>query len=497
MNQQSYRTRIFTVVLFLLIATGTVGSISMARTTLAAAPQDRFYLYLPLMQSNRATTPQPPQPPSGGSAANAAFWLPFTTADGGYVNTANPNIAIDRRGGMHVTYRIALGKDDGHWPAYYAYCAAACGEVNHWARTWLGDNVFETRLQLDSDGHPRVLLYVYLSSDGSTGALKEYQYAACENDCTQATNWTITPIEDAISYDASRDEHTFHYFALDPQGHPAFIYNDLADHNDHAGTFYAVCRQNPASACADVSNWAIVTLATEQLYWPELEFAPDGHPRFAANFISKDGQASRLLYAECASDCTSIQGAWLYNVAAYSRFSLRLTHAGQPRLILYTGNGSGDLENYQLYYVSCDNNCAEGSGWQFTNLHSQNSSPMNVDLALDAQDRPRFIYQQGDAGAGYAWCNASCEVANGQWQGQLVEDARLLQADDPLHPIIGCSEARWTSGHVPQLALDPAGNPRAVFDTKHQYGGVDTIYGGICPVDTDVIIARFLMMNQP
>lgn len=459
----------------------------------------RSQIYLPLLRSVGSA----PSTGGGGAPGGAgALWLPFTTRDGGYVGTANPNIAVDQRGGIHVTYRIILGQDAGERPAYYAYCASDCTSPARWARVLLSDNVFEARLQLDSAGRPRVLLYAYVNGDGADwGALKQYQYAACDSACTDPAGWTITPIADAISYDAFRGDAANHYFALDAQGHPAFMYWDTTDHDNHGGTFFVTCRQDPVSACADVSNWAEARIASGVLDQPELVIAPDGQPRFVGHYTNVDQGVEQLIYGECDPSCDNVALTNFVGAAYDTRVSLRVDSAGHSRAVLYTGSARGGLEQQQLYYLWCDAGCTADNSWGAANLHSQNGVPgLTVDLQLDRQDHPRFVYKQGDAGPGYAWCDTGCESSDGRWRSTLLENAQTLQQDDPVQPIVSCSIARWTSGHLPALALDPQGNPRVAFGTKHQYGGVDTdpTHGGApCPVSTDVPLARFIAANQP
>lgn len=491
--------------LFALIVRG-VGA--TGATAAPGAPlQSSFTIFLPVVAQRTADkpvpspSPSPTPPPSGSGGDNAgAFWLPFTTADNSYVGTGRTNIAVDGAGGIHLTYVDVLGLDDGQRPAYYAYCPAACGNPAHWSRTTLGSDVFDVRLQLDGQGRPRAMIYAYLDHSGDDfGTLKQYQYAACDAGCTDATSWTITPLTDAITYDANRPDQPFHYFALDTEGHPGFVYSDTTNHDNHGGAFYAFCHADPATACTDLANWRETTLTDSLLWQPELAYAPDGQPRILATYINYDQHASGLLYYECADDCAALKVAELWNAAGYTSYRLRLTHAGQPRVVLYTGMARGVLESSQLYYASCDSDCANGKSWQALNLHSQNGTPMTVDLALDRQDRPRFAYKQGDVGPGYAWCDDGCESEGATWHATLAESNAQLQQENPIE-VIQCSEASWTSGHLPQLALDPQGEPRFSFDTRFQYGGTNLAInhpGESCPVSTLIPLARFLIPNQP
>jgi hypothetical protein len=211
---------------------------------------------------------------------------------------------------------------------------------------------------------------------------------------------------------------------------------------------------------------------------------------------------SKLVYIECDATCnqSQVRGSLLYDSDGYARYSLRLNSAGQPRVVYYSGFYPNDLEPQQLYYLSCNVNCADARAWSATNLRTSGGNGWYVDLQLDQQDRPRFVYKMGDVGPGYAWCDADCESGNSGWQSKLVEDRAVLERDFPVMPIVDCSISSWTSGHLPKLALDSQGNPHIAFVAMHQYAGTDTRpghYGEPCPVQTDIKLARFSMFPQP
>src|SRR3982750_4911410 len=106
-----------------LLAVCTI-SVVVAPMLIAHAADDRFRTSLPLAAGSK-----PSAPPDGGTDDGAAtWWLPYSAQDGAIFGTTQPNVAIDARGGLHISYSTFSGTDDGMRPAYYMECAAACGD---------------------------------------------------------------------------------------------------------------------------------------------------------------------------------------------------------------------------------------------------------------------------------------------------------------------------------------------------------------------------------
>src|SRR5439155_18384628 len=79
----------------------------------AHAAGSGFKTYLPLAASSQQRTP----PSDGGNDdGTATWWLPYSAQDGAIFGTTQPNIAIDTRGGMHISYSTFSGTDDGMRP---------------------------------------------------------------------------------------------------------------------------------------------------------------------------------------------------------------------------------------------------------------------------------------------------------------------------------------------------------------------------------------------
>lgn len=223
-----------------------------------------------------------------------ALWLPFTTAGDGVVHTRGTNLAVDAQGGIHVTYAIRTRVDNEQRPAYYVYCATDCTKSQQWTRvsllldTWVAD----VRIALDPTDHPRLLIFSHPPDDVGSN---RYTYAVCDNGCTNSSNWTLTPIVTTQLIDTSRWDYVFRYFALDPQGHPAFIYTDASQGVNHNGNFYVSCMVVAPAECTNVANWSEFKLDPHWLSTPSLVFSPSGQPRVMLFYRDNSGDEATLL----------------------------------------------------------------------------------------------------------------------------------------------------------------------------------------------------------
>lgn len=451
-----------------------------ALTTVTGAGQ--HIVYLPVINMAGTATP----PPSGGDTSSATFWLPTTDLDGAGIATNNPQIAVDPSGGIHVAYRISTRTTDGTWPAYYMHCPANCGAPTHWKRVALSDGVVDVRLQLDPDGHPRLLLEAY-----SDRQIKAWQYAACDTNCDRQTNWTVTPITTTHYGDPYTDEQTNHYFALDHAGHPGFIYMDFMSPEDHTGTYYAFCRATEPHACVDVANWNERRLTQKNLVRGDLVYTHDNQARFLTEY-SPDDYAVKLAYIECDGTCSVLRFVQLWDTDGYAHWSLRLDTSDRPRFALYSGWYVNDIPSHQVLYVWCDADCLSSTSWQSQALTPKADAQQQLDMQLDTQDRPRVVFNTS-----YAWCNATCQTNQGDWHAKMIETSSTLNQLYPVPLPTDCTESTWASGYIPTLALDPQGNPRVTFVAQHITSGVHRSDGRSCDGTVDIIWARFSMFPQP
>jgi hypothetical protein len=461
-------------------------------------------IYLPLVIGGTASsssptptppptspTPAPTPPPSSGPGP---FFLP-NDASGAH-NTTDPDVLTDAAGGIHVAYHDYAPVGD-HQTAFYAYCAAGaaggCTRAADFATITLdsllqGNSVVDANLALDAAGHPRMLVSL----------LNDFLYAACDANCTNVANWTLTH---AIHYNGLSDDHS-RRFAIDGQGHPSFVYKD-DNSRDHYGTWYAFC----TTTCTDTTQWHETLIAQDALTKPALALTADGHPRFA---VSLPGLSdNQLVYLECNTTCSD-GSQWSGVVFSainpfYSAYSLQIGTDNLPRMALSPGD-AGDkssFQSYQLYYLACTTACGAGTGndWHGGSIRLSDQAGDAVALALDSQNRPRIAYSMTrdgtGSGMGYVTCDSACDTTGATWQPQVVDTADALNASDPVPVTPICTQplmSTWSLGYWASLALDAGGRPRIAYDAHHTEL---CSYSDGPHVETDIAWARFAPLSQP
>jgi hypothetical protein len=455
----------------------------------ASADAYNFHIYLPAIMGGSGT------PPSGTNDVGK-LWLPFTLTDSSVLPTYGASVAVDANGGNHAAYALYTGTDEqGNQPATYTYCPSQCSDPQKWTSVHLGEAVQEVRLALDQYGHPRLMLFgsVY----DPTFPRKRYQYATCNSACTNAANWTLTTIATPIEAVGTREYDNNHYFAMDKQGRPAFIYTDTYQ-NDHPGTFYLSCQ----SSCTNFNQWTETTLLSGAIDKPTLTFSPSGQPRLAFGYYDQD-QNLYLAYAQCDAGCTDANN-WsavsLAQLHGTAKYNLQVDSNGNPRLGFYSGSyGYAPFDPQQLYYLWCNTGCTTDAGnWFLSNTNMPFGSGDGVDIALDKLNRPRLSFQIAGKGLGYAWCNTNCESTSSAWQSVEVESQQSLSHNFEVLPVQRCTVSTWFNGQRTSLALDPAGNPRFGYDAQHWWFGTEMVNG--VPVSCnyqDVTVARYALAKQP
>jgi hypothetical protein len=435
-----------------------------ARRAEAQGPQGDHSIFIPLL----IRTGAPPLPPVQG-----AF---FVQAD---VKTGSAAIAVDKQGGMHLTYDYYVpefpnpGEDPSDHPAaVYLYCANQgsnqCANPANWKGVAMADRVNEVQLALTPAGQPRLLIRLATTSGSSEN---DYYYAACDQTCSLSTHWTLTYLgttkPPSVLFDLTTPQRSF---ALDTKGRPRFVYLD--DNLGHRGTYYAYCDEN----CTDGNFWFETKLdrgidpLREFFYYPSLSFTTQDQPRVVADGGHLLQGPTGIYYLACDVNCEdhdNWERVYLFERGFEENVSWDLEIAGsQPRLAFYEGsqlNGGGNI----LYYAWCNNNCLNAAGWQRRNLGLGSLNGKHPDLELDGQDRPRLAYLlQDGGGVGYAWCSGNCESAQGQWQQRVVDTSTKLEKEYPVARPVICDAGLW-DGIAPTLALDPAGNPRLAYDAAY------------------------------
>jgi hypothetical protein len=390
-----------------------------------------------------------------GSSDTGQLYLPSLS------NAKSPSLLIDPNGGLHIALDPASAASVGGYPVQYAYCASQCNQADHWALTsvgeagWLGGY---SQLALTPDGKPRLMWFqqTSLSGDGT------YYYAACDQNCTNPTNWVqIALVEQFVGPVDTR------YFTLDPQGRPRFVYTDIDTGTGHTGTFYVYCDHD----CASPANW-FETRISGQFLWLAFTLAYDGFGHLHMLYSNgTDADHTLLAYARCDMNCKDA-AKWLFTTlydlgnSGYD-FSMRVDPYGRPRVALYPGYfGPGEV-NDRLYYAWCDELCTDAIHWNRHDLGLPEDHGVDVDLILDAQFRPRLAFATNPFISDeirYAWCNTNCESTTALWQTQQVETAEA-----------------WYLGYTPSLALDAAGNPRLAYNAKQISTGVQLVRLALFP----------------
>jgi hypothetical protein len=456
-------------------------------------------IYLPFVNGAASNSP-----PDGHERDSGALWLPYRDADGVVRHTYRSTVAVDARGGIHVAFAMYMGTDRDARPATYAFCAGGCDKIASWSFTHLGGFFYDVRLVLDPAGHPRLLLFGPIESTVSESPTR-YQYAVCDAACASPSSWTLTTVAVmADPFHITREDNNNRYFALDPQGHPAFVYADWS--RDHNGTFYIGCFTAPASGCTDANNWTEVNLAESHFDVPSLVFSRLGQPRVAFGLHQDlgDGSVYKLWYAQCDQVCVNADNwAYVSLTKAHGSMvqSLQVDASGSPRIAWFSGwEAYGPFTSYELYYLYCTTSCVDlqAGTWGYSHMALSRGPAGGVDLQLDGQDRPRVAYQELGGGLGYAWCNAGCTANGEQWRNQQIESEEALANDYDILPIRRCSISTWFGGVRPSLALDPQGNPRIGYDAQHYWYGTEIVNGVPRQCDyKDINVTRFALLPQP
>jgi len=392
--------------------------------------------------------------------------------------TNSASSAVDAAGGMHFAY-AAYGNDaGGHSPAYYAYCASGCTNPSNWGIASFGDQIQEIQLALTSTGYPRLLL---VGEDASYDKL--FIYAACDVSCTDPANWTLTTVTISTYINVSMWDRPQHYFALDPQDRPRFLYRKSLN----SGIYFVFCDLD----CSSDTTWYEFELTADVLYDPTLVFTSTGQPRIAADMYPGNSSEGVLYYFACDDNCTSPANWTLTPLMETGGgwFVMRLDSNDNPRVALAARPTVGAPT--VLYYLWCDIDCTSDANWSGYDIGFAPGQTEDPDLALDASNHPRISFKDNtNDGLGYAWCDSACESFSPDWQSVLAEPSSNLEAEWSILPPYNCSSSYWYGGYRSSLSLDAVGNPRIGYDAGH-------LHGGGCTVGEDYRTVRFVFFHQP
>jgi hypothetical protein len=421
------------------------------------------------------------------SGAATSFFLPTNEPN----NTVAPRIEIDARGGIHTVYPAYAGGG-----AYYSYCAENCDDTDAFTVVHFpsDETVVNAMIALSSEGEPRLVLSMFTKT----------VFATCDQDCTSIDSWSTGEI---LNHEGDK-EVSGEAFALDPEGNPHFISHTyrayLGIGQKEQLTHHHACN---AGDCTVAENWSAGEIASQTWEESQLEFAQDGtmHLAFVAIVEATEAAPSSRIaaYGSCKGTCNTADDwltaglavAYTDDLEAFSLTSsiaLALTQAGRPRLL--TLAKSADNEK-NLTYFECDEGCTgDGGGWVGSMLSSSSDANVGLDLALDAQDRPRFV-QTLNYNIAYAYCDTlPCNDPEAEWDMGWVELSSNIPKDDIiLFP--NCTVAAWFL-HSPSLVLDDAGNPYVGYQARDVSGGVSNPdpFEQDCLAGTDMTLTRMTKM---
>jgi len=428
--------------------------------------------------------------PNGGGgvagAASARFFLPT----GEPTNTSAPTILLDEDDAIHAVYPAYV-----RGGAFYAYCPASCsGEKDVKVVPFETDGtVHNAMIALDASGHPRVLL----------STARHVYYATCDGDCTDASAWTRSEI---LELDGEQ-EVTGKAFALDPEGRPRFVMHVrkayLGVGQKPPATFWVTCD----SGCDSANGWTSTKIADQMWRASSLRYDAEGraHLAMVANIGRTDSSSGKemVAYAVCEGSCGG-EDAWVGTAlgpAFESDFdavktppsvSLALTKAGRPRIVAL-GMFEETLKR-NITYFACDEDCT-AEGWRGSILSDHEDVGAGVDLALDANDRPRFVHTL-DYNIALALCDdADCTAEDAKWELTKVEYGAEMKPDE-IFLYENCTVSAWFL-HSPSLALTKEGRPRVGYqarDISGGFGNPDPATKPDCVAGTDMTWSRLAVM---
>lgn len=438
----------------------------------------------PSSDEDKPATPEKPSKPAQGTDATsgAHFFLPT----GEPTNTTAPKLLADAKGGTHMLYPTY-----GSGGAFYAYCPDGCKGYDDVKPVLLPTEgtVGNAALALTSDGKPRALL----------STLLRVYYAQCDANCVDQDSWTITPI---IEHQGDQDV-TGQALALDPQDHPRFIMHTylayLGVGQKPPKTWYVQCDSN----CNQPSSWTQSVVSEDKISAnTQLLFDRNGVAHALTAIENADGMSAGLklaAYMECASDCTNAD-AWngvglaeLYDSIVEEikpSLALALTKTGQPRVLFLERGGPN---NKRLLYFECDGQCTEDN-WTGSALSDLSQLGSGVDMVLDAQDHPRFVFTL-DYNIGLYSCDSpSCAQDDSKWELTKVEFSSDLPKDNIiLWP--NCTIDAWIL-HKPSLALARNGGVHVGYQATDLSGGVKVVDPKMpsCVAGKDMTLSRMALV---
>ncbi len=418
--------------------------------------------------------------------ASARFFLPT----GEPTNTSAPTVLLDADDAIHTVYPAYV-----RGGAFYGYCAASCkGAEDVKVVPFETDGtVHNAMIALDASGKPRVLL----------STMTHVYYATCDGDCSEPSSWTQNVI---LDLDGDQ-EVSGKAFALDLEGRPRFVMHTakayLGIGQKTPATYWVTCD----AGCESADGWTKTKISDQMWRGATLRYDAEGraHMAMVANIGRTENSSGKEMaaYAVCEGDCGA-DGAWVGTalMPAYESeldavrippsLSLALTKAGKPRIVVL-GMFEDTLKR-NITYFACDDDCT-ASGWQGSVLSDNEKVGAGLDLALDANDRPRFVHTL-DYNIALAFCDEdNCAAENAKWDLTKVEYGAEMKPDE-IFLWENCTVGAWFL-HSPSLALTKEGRPRVGYQARDISGGLSNPSPSTkpdCVAGTDMTWSRLAVM---
>jgi hypothetical protein len=383
--------------------------------------------------------------------------------------SASASIAADANGMLHAAHTGYDSPNRGR--VYYRSCADDCATPASWQMLELAfEDPINVQVAVTPEGGPRLLVLNYTNSQGAS---RGYDYAACDADCMDEDNWTITRVTVAAERTLGG---LFQYriaersFAVDASGQPHFIFVDANYfvEPDHYGAFYMTCLED----CSRAGNWIETDLAghvperylTEQFDQTALAVTPDGKLRVIASVYPFDAEGNQLqqglYYLQCDTDCidkANWSRARVIDTGSGSypnpTWDIEVLDDGRPRIALFAGQAmeQADLDN-QLIYMWCEADCANEDAWNGNIVGWQKGAGESPDLEINGRGQPRIGVLTINSDLAVVSCEEKCETSDGKWDAAYVEETTAAAADRPTAIPFHCDGELW-QGFMPRLAL--------------------------------------------
>ncbi len=269
----------------------------------------------------------------------------------------------------------------------YAACDNNCSVASNW-----------TTVAIDTTGN--VGQHTSLAMDGSKPRIsyldvsnKNLKYASCDSNCTLASSWTL------IVVDAAGSQGQYSSLVFDSTGRPRVAYFNIGNKD----LKYASCN----TTCTVAANWTItsVDIGGTVGQYSSLVLDSLNRPRIAYY----DATNKNLKYTSCDTNCT-VASNWTRItvdslVADTGRYASLILYNDKPRIAYY------DLSNKDAKFASCDSNCTVASNWTRITVDSLNDVGSYSSLAMNV-GKPRIVYYDvNNKNLKYASCDANCTVA--------------------------------------------------------------------------------------